>query len=113
LLDGPPEIVVDLDERRPPRAALVGDLTAMVTEAMRNAHRHSKASKVIVTGRVDRAFGSCSIIDDGVGFDPLHEPHGHFGLTGMRERAEKIDATIEFESAPGTGTTVTVEWGTK
>jgi len=113
LLDGTPEIVVDLDERRPPRPALIGDLTAMVTEAMRNAHRHSKAAKVIVTGRVDRAFGSCSIIDDGVGFDPLHEPHGHFGLTGMRERAEKIGATIEFESEPGTGTTVTVEWGNK
>lgn len=112
-LDGRPEIVVDLDERRPPRPALIGDLTAMVTEAMRNAHRHSKASKVIVTGRVDRAFGSCSIIDDGIGFDPDHEPHGHFGLTGMRERAEKIGATIDFESEPGTGTTVKVEWGNK
>ena len=112
-LDGAPAIVVDLDERRPPRPALIGDLTAMVTEAMRNAHRHSKASKVIVTGRVDRAFGACSIIDDGVGFDPEHEPYGHFGLTGMRERAEKIGATIEFDSEPGTGTTVKVEWGTK
>lgn len=113
LLDGDPEIVVDLDERRPPRPALIGDLTSIVTEAMRNAHRHSKASKIIVSGRVDRAFGSCSIIDDGVGFDPSYEPRGHFGLTGMRERAEKIGATIEFESVPGSGTTVKVEWGNR
>ena len=113
LLDGDPEIVVDLDERRPPRPALIGDLTSIITEAMRNAHKHSKASKVIVTGRVDRAFGSCSVIDDGVGFDPEYEPRGHFGLTGMRERAEKIGVTIEFVSIPGSGTTVTVEWGNR
>lgn len=113
LFDGDPEIVVDLDERRPPRAALIGDLTAIVTEAMRNAHRHSKASKIIISGRVDRAFGSCSIIDDGRGFDPGYEPRGHFGLTGMRERAEKIGATINFDSEPGMGTTVKVEWGNR
>jgi signal transduction histidine kinase len=108
-----PRTVVDLDERRPPRPALIGDLTALITEAMRNAHRHSKASQILITGRIDHAFGSCQIIDDGVGFDPSHEPDGHFGLMGMRERAEKIDAQINFESEPGLGTTVTVEWGKK
>ena len=47
-------------------------------------------------GRIDRSFGICSIIDDGTGFDPTHEPDGHFGLTGMRERADKIGAKISF-----------------
>ncbi len=111
LLDGDPEIVVDLDERRPPRPALVGDLTSILTEAMRNAHQHSKADKIIVSGRVDRAFGSCSVSDNGIGFDPEYEPEGHFGLTGMRERAEKIGASISFNSEPGVGTTVKVDWG--
>lgn len=108
-----PRIVVDLDERRPPRPALIGDLTALITEAMRNAHRHSKASQVLITGRVDRGFGTCQIADDGVGFDPNYEPEGHFGLMGMRERAEKIGAQIGFESKSGLGTTITVEWGKK
>jgi signal transduction histidine kinase len=112
-LEGEPPIVVDLDERRPPRAALIGDLTSIVTEATRNSHKHSEASKIVVSGRVDRSFGSCSVVDDGVGFDPDHEPEGHYGLIGMRERASKIGATIKFDSKPGVGTAITVEWGTR
>jgi signal transduction histidine kinase len=112
-LDGDPPVVVDLDERRPPRPAVIGDLTSIITEATRNAHIHSHASKILVSGRVDRSHGVCSVIDDGKGFDPSHEPDGHFGLMGMRERAEKIGAKINFESEPGVGTTVTVEWGNR
>jgi two-component system, NarL family, sensor histidine kinase DegS len=112
-LDGEPEVIVDLDERRPPRPALIGDLTSVITEAMRNAHRHAKATKIIISGQVDRAFGICAISDDGVGFDPDHEPAGHYGLVGMRERAEKIGAAMEFLSESGVGTTITIEWGKK
>lgn len=111
--EGPPPIVVDLDERRPPRAALIGDVTAIITEATRNAHRHSQASRIVISGQVDRNFGTCSIVDDGVGFDPEEEPHGHFGLIGMRERAHRVGATIKFDSKPGVGSAVTVEWGSK
>jgi signal transduction histidine kinase len=110
-LEGDPQVVIDLDERRPPRPAQIGDLTSIVTEAARNAHAHSKASMIVVSGQVDRTYGRCSVVDDGVGFDPAHEPEGHFGLTGMRERAAKIGATIKFDSKPGVGTAVTVEWG--
>jgi signal transduction histidine kinase len=53
------------------------------------------------------------VIDDGTGFDPSYEPDGHFGLMGMRERAEKIGAKIKFQSEVGVGTTVTVEWGNR
>ncbi len=109
-LDGNPPVIVDLEERRPPRPAQIGDLTSIIAEAARNAHQHSRASKVVVSGQIDRAFGSCSVVDDGVGFDPDHEPEGHFGLLGMRERASKIGAIIKFESKPGVGTAVTVEW---
>ncbi len=112
-LEGEPLVVVDLDERRPPRPAVVGDLNAIITEATRNAHIHSGASKILISGRIDRSNGVCSVIDDGKGFDPTHEPEGHFGLMGMRERAEKIGARIDFRSEPGLGTTVTVEWGNR
>ena len=111
LTEEPPPIVVDIDERRPPRGAVIGDLTSIVAEAARNAHRHSKASKIVVSGVVDRAFGSCSVVDDGVGFDPQSEPEGHYGLVGMRERADRIGVTIKFDSKPGVGTAVRVEWG--
>ncbi len=112
-LDGDPQVVVDLEERRPPRPAVIGDLTSIITEATRNAHNHSGGSKILVSGRIDRSYGVCSVSDDGAGFDPGHEPDGHFGLIGMRERAEKIGAKISFESTPGEGTTVTVEWGNR
>ncbi|MFZ0625735.1 MAG: histidine kinase [Acidimicrobiia bacterium] len=112
LEDGP-LVVVDLDERRPPRPAVIGELTAIITEATRNAHHHSGGSRIVVSGRIDRANGRCAVTDDGIGFDPGHEPEGHFGLIGMRERAEKIGARINFESKQGAGTTVTVEWGNR
>jgi signal transduction histidine kinase len=67
-LDGNPPVVVDIDERRPPRPAQIGDLTSIIAEATRNAHQHSQASRVVVSGQVDRFFGTCSV-DDGVGFD--------------------------------------------
>ena len=110
---GNPPIVVDLDERRPPRAAYIGDLTSIITEATRNAHKHSGASRIVVSGVVYRSFGTCSVVDDGLGFDPEHEPAGHYGLVGMKERAAKIGATIKFESKPGVGTAITVEWGSR
>jgi len=113
LLDGDPPVVVDLDERRPPRPAVISDLNSIITEATRNAHVHAGASKILISGRIDRTNGVCSVIDDGKGFDPSHEPHGHFGLMGMRERAEKIGANISFQSELGLGTTVTVEWGNR
>lgn len=112
FLEDPP-IVVDIEERRPPRPALIGDLTSILVEATRNAHKHSRASKIVITGRVHRDWGSCHVVDDGVGFDPEYEPDGHFGLIGMRERAEKIGATIAFQSRVGAGTNVTIEWGNR
>jgi signal transduction histidine kinase len=112
-MEGRPPIVVDIDERRPPRPAQIGELTSIITEAARNAHRHSGASRVVISGQVDRAFGSCSVVDDGVGFDPTREPEGHYGLIGMRERASKIGAVLKVESKPGVGTAITVEWGTR
>jgi signal transduction histidine kinase len=111
--EGDPPVIVDLEERRPPRAAVIADLTAVLVEASRNAHQHSGASRVVITGQVDRNFGRCSVVDDGTGFDAGHEPEGHYGLIGMRERAAKIGATIKFDSKTGTGTVVTVEWGNR
>jgi signal transduction histidine kinase len=111
--NGSPVIVVDIDERRPPRPALIADLTSIVTEAVRNAHKHSSATNIVVSGRIHRDWGNCQVRDNGVGFDPDYEPEGHFGLVGMRERADKLGATIDFESSEGVGTTVTIEWGSR
>jgi signal transduction histidine kinase len=43
------------------------------------------------------------VADDGVGFDPAGSFPGHLGLRSMRERASRLGASIEVESAPGRG----------
>jgi signal transduction histidine kinase len=52
------------------------------------------------------------VADDGRGFEPspnLSGPEGHYGIKGMHERAEEIDAALVLESTPGGGTRVSVE----
>jgi signal transduction histidine kinase len=47
--------------------------------------------------------------DDGKGFTPGAQAgatQGHFGLTGMRERIERLNGTLRIASTPGQGTTV-------
>ncbi|HEX8186231.1 MAG TPA: ATP-binding protein, partial [Blastocatellia bacterium] len=49
--------------------------------------------------------------DDGCGFNQENGSYstgGHFGLVGMRERAERIKADLEVKSCPNEGTEVTV-----
>ena len=41
--------------------------------------------------------------DDGTGFDPGAERHGHYGLTGLHEQAEQLGAVLAIDSAPGQG----------
>jgi signal transduction histidine kinase len=45
------------------------------------------------------------VSDDGVGFVP-REQAGHFGITGMRERAARLGGTLDVRSVPGQGTVV-------
>jgi signal transduction histidine kinase len=51
-----------------------------------------------------------SIRDDGRGFDPREQiADGHFGLLGMRERAEQIGGVLSIDSAPERGTQIAVD----
>ncbi len=89
------------------------EVLAIVGEALENVVRHADASCVRVSlERVARAV-RLVVRDDGSGFVPAPDgrgPRGHFGLVGMRERAEGVGALLEVESAPGAGTTVTTTW---
>ncbi|MGH8874728.1 MAG: sensor histidine kinase, partial [Acidimicrobiia bacterium] len=105
-----PEIVVKVEERRPPRPSIGPDVLAIVTEAVRNAHRHAAAATIRVTGVVDFDSGRLAVMDDGGGFDTSQLPGGHYGIIGMRERADRIGGAVEVISDRG-GTTVTLRWG--
>jgi len=76
-------------------------------EALANAARHAQAHDLLV--RLARRGDTLelTISDDGRGFDPDRPPpRGHYGLQGMRERAEMIGSELEVVSKPGRGTTV-------
>lgn len=108
--DTDPEIDVRITERRPPRPSIAPDLIAIITEAVRNAIRHSGSANITIHGTVDFDEGSVTVHDEGKGFRRDRVPDGHYGLLGMEERAERIGASLNITSTRG-GTAVTVTWG--
>jgi signal transduction histidine kinase len=78
-------------------------------EALANAFQHSGASKIEVELTYDRNEIRLRIRDDGSGIDPriveTGKP-GHWGLSGMRERANQAGAELNIWSRPNAGTEV-------
>lgn len=78
-------------------------------EAMANAFRHSNATAIDVCAAYTDDGLEVTIVDDGSGMDQetlKTGRSGHFGLSGMQAHAQRIGATVEIESKPGSGTTV-------
>ncbi|HEY0755297.1 MAG TPA: hypothetical protein VGD98_15165 [Ktedonobacteraceae bacterium] len=48
------------------------------------------------------------ICDDGQGFDPACLVAGHYGLLGLRERAQQLGGELHVRSAPGAGTSLSM-----
>jgi PAS domain S-box-containing protein len=85
-------------------------LYRVVQEAMTNVVRHAQATRVDVLAQRRGERVLVMVEDDGVGFELGQARSGdHFGLLGMRERAEALGGTLTVESSPGAGTTVVVE----
>src|SRR3712207_3075300 len=78
-------------------------LYRITQEALNNAMKYSRASRVDVL--LERRDSQVVLIveDDGAGFDPQREASDGkgLGLVGMRERATLVGGTLEIESAPG------------
>jgi two-component system sensor histidine kinase DegS len=84
----------------------------VLRESLSNVQKHSQARSVWVSLDLSRSPWSLTVRDDGRGFDVkmvVVDPKkaGSYGLVGMRERAELIDARLEVVSQPGGGTSVT------
>ena len=96
-------------EALPPLPAGVA-LTAYRTaqEALTNIDKHAQARRVSVDLLLAHGILSLEVADDGRGFDVKADPAGHFGLLGMRERAQRVGARLELHSQRGRGTEVRV-----
>jgi signal transduction histidine kinase len=78
-------------------------------EAVVNAFLHAKANKIELEVEYARTFVRVLVSDDGCGIDQNVLDigrAGHWGLPGMRERSEKIGATLKLRSRTGAGTEV-------
>jgi len=78
-------------------------------EALANAFRHAGASAVETVLEYGRDHLRLLVRDDGQGIDPevlKAGREGHFGLSGLRERAAKIGAQLKVRTAAGAGTEI-------
>ncbi|RPI21256.1 MAG: PAS domain S-box protein [Acidobacteria bacterium] len=96
-------------EDLPGKLDLVVALTFLrvVQEALQNACRHSRATKIVVTITAASGELSLTVSDDGVGFDPGQSRYAHgLGLVSMRERMRLVGGAFEICSQPGQGTKI-------
>src|SRR5215469_3301196 len=103
------EVVVN-GTSRPLHPVVFEELFKIGKEALGNAFRHSGAHSIEAELNYERSEFRIRIRDDGTGIDPaiLRQGHrdGHFGLPGMRERAQKVGAHLDVWSRTGAGTEV-------
>lgn len=81
-------------------------------EAIHNVKKHAGAKHLAVQLEYGPEEIALVVRDDGRGFernDGDQAPPGHYGLTGMRERADAIGGTLEVTSGLGLGTTVRLQ----
>ena len=81
-------------------------------ELLANVGKHAHAHNVSVRLEAEGGWVEVSIADDGVGFDPPTAAVGlekqSFGLFSIRERMRHIGGSVDIESRPGQGTTLTL-----
>ncbi|WP_338768578.1 triple tyrosine motif-containing protein [Massilia sp. METH4] len=101
-----------LGKPRPLRPDVHEEIYAIAREALFNASHYAEATRIALELEYGAGAFVARIRDDGRGLDEAvatagHRP-GHYGLVGMRERANCIGGTLEIDSKPGAGARITV-----
>ena len=94
---------------RPLNPAIRDEVYRIGREGLVNAFRHSSATNIEIEVEYGPKELRLFVRDDGRGIDPqvVHSGiDGHWGITGMRERAERIGGTVKIRSRAGAGTEV-------
>jgi anti-sigma regulatory factor (Ser/Thr protein kinase) len=101
--------VIVLGAERKLGTDLLDEIYRIGREAIINAFRHSRATDIEVEVEYRTMELRIAVRDNGCGIgsrDLTTEPAGHWGLRGMRERAERIGARLQLWSAEALGTEV-------
>lgn len=107
----PVRVVVE-GRPRPLNPLVAAEIARIVREALLNIAYHARASWAEIAIGFEARHLAIRMRDNGVGIpgDVLvrGEKDGHFGMIGMRERAEKIGGAITISSGPDGGSEVTL-----
>lgn len=108
--DVPIELTVHGAARRP-GATLEREVLRVANEALANALQHAGAFAVAVTLEISEQLLRLVVADDGIGFDlaEVLRSSRRLGLTSMRERGHALGGNLRVDTAPGAGTTITLE----
>lgn len=105
----PMEMAWELDEEVRLPKGIEDHLFRIVQEAMSNALRHSKATKLEVRLTQPSADTIRLLIrDNGVGFDMDAKKHASYGIVTMKERVNEIGGSLNLITAPGKGTRIDI-----
>ena len=101
------DLELDLQDPMPSLSPDVEQTILRITqECIENITKHSRAKKFSIH-LSSNSHTTLMIQDDGIGFDMRSkDSSGHYGLVGMRERAELAGGKLKIESAKGKGTKV-------
>ncbi len=111
--NGLPLFGVTVEGQPRPLSPIVRDEACRIAhEVLTNAFRHSEANRIEAEVRYDHHALRLRFRDDGKGIDAeilkMGGRPGHWGLPGIRERAQRIGAKVDFWSEAGAGTEVQV-----
>ena len=86
---------------------------SIVQEAINNAKKHARASRIDIDVAPDDGELVVVIRDDGVGFNTKdvsdgYDERGSLGMLNMQERAEMVEGSLSVSSQTGQGTTITM-----
>jgi len=96
-----PEVMLASDVRH--------NLFLTTKEALNNAVKHGAPRRVWLGLTVDDGLLTLTVRDDGCGFSPATPAAGADGLGNMRHRLAAIGGELHVLSAPGQGTTITLQ----
>ncbi|CAN5267958.1 sensor histidine kinase [soil metagenome] len=96
--------VSSLGEARPLNTSVADQLVLIGREALSNAFRHARAGRIDVLLDYRPRELVLSVSDDGIGFAAFEHRPDHWGVIGMRERANQLGAVLTIQSPAAGGT---------
>lgn len=80
----------------------------LIQEVLNNVIKHAKATKLQVRFNYEDDVLGVSVVDNGIGFDPVavQKTGNGLGMTSLAKRAEMINGELSIQTSPGEGTSI-------